>query len=85
MSYWISQNLACIDRLEEVRIELSGANARELAWYILVHAKNLKKMVLLHSSFQLQRDDIWFLRKKKSVSTATVVVLNKHRSFLEEI
>ncbi|KAM5574898.1 putative F-box protein [Rosa sericea] len=79
MSYWISQNLACIYRLEEVRIELSGANEREFAWYILEHAKNLKKMIILHSPSQAHA--VWFLRKRRSVSTATVVFQNKYSSW----
>ncbi|XP_050378486.1 uncharacterized protein LOC126795764 [Argentina anserina] len=33
MNYWASQNLSCINRLEEVRIELSGANEGEFEYY----------------------------------------------------
>nr|XP_011464818.1 PREDICTED: putative F-box/FBD/LRR-repeat protein At4g03220 [Fragaria vesca subsp. vesca] len=78
MSYWISQNLSCICRLEEVRLELSDANERELACYILEHAKNLKKMVILYSPSQAP--GAWFLRIRRIVSTATVVFKNRYSS-----
>nr|XP_004305331.2 PREDICTED: F-box/LRR-repeat protein At5g02910-like [Fragaria vesca subsp. vesca] len=52
-SYWSSQNLACIDQLKEVRLELSnGTNELDLACYILENAKNLKKMVIIHTYHQ---------------------------------
>ncbi|XP_021800696.1 uncharacterized protein LOC110744960 [Prunus avium] len=54
--YWKSQNLAIIDQLEEVTVELSsGSNELEFARYILEGAKNLKKMVIVYLPHQSTR------------------------------
>lgn len=53
MAYWKLLNLAFVDQLEEVTIELpNGSNRIELAIYMLKHAKSLKKMVIVHSPEQ---------------------------------
>lgn len=53
MAFWKLLNLAFVDQLEEVTIELpNGTNGIELASYMLKHAKSLKTMVVVHSPEQ---------------------------------
>ncbi|KAM1095301.1 hypothetical protein ACFXTH_010135 [Malus domestica] len=53
MKYWKSQNLPFISQLKEVTIELSrfscGSNPVEYSTFILEHARNLEKMVIVHT------------------------------------
>ncbi|PQQ06130.1 putative F-box/FBD/LRR-repeat protein [Prunus yedoensis var. nudiflora] len=59
MGYWKLQNLAFIYHLEEVTIELSnGSNEIEFVRYILEHAVNLKKIVILFQSRSRQSNDV---------------------------
>lgn len=51
--YWKSQNPAFVNQLEEVTIELSdGSNEIESLRYMLQHAQNLKKIVIVHTPEQ---------------------------------
>ncbi|KAH0981910.1 hypothetical protein GBA52_009087 [Prunus armeniaca] len=59
MGYWKLQNFAFIYHLVEVTIELSnGSNEIEFARYILEHAVNLKKIVILFQSRSQQSNDV---------------------------
>ncbi|BBG96704.1 Protein with RNI-like/FBD-like domains [Prunus dulcis] len=59
MGYWKLQNFPFIYHLEEVTIELSnGSNEIEFARYILEHAVNLKKIVILFQSRSQQSNDV---------------------------
>lgn len=61
MAYWKLLNLAFVDRLEQVTIELpNGTNGIELASYMLKHAKSLKKMVMVHSPNNLVSQESYF-------------------------
>ncbi|XP_062003783.1 uncharacterized protein LOC133721238 isoform X2 [Rosa rugosa] len=73
MEHWKQQNFGFILELNEVTIELSrGLNGIELARYMLEHAQNLKKMVIvclpLQSGFVKR-----LLDKSKMISNGTVV------------
>ncbi|KAM0991876.1 hypothetical protein ACFX2J_010129 [Malus domestica] len=52
MEYWKSQNLPFISQLKEVTIEMSEGSYRpnpiEFSRFILEHACNLKKLVIVH-------------------------------------
>ncbi|KAM5559441.1 F-box/LRR-repeat protein [Rosa sericea] len=78
MGFWKSQRLAFVSQLKEVRIELAnGSNEIELARYLLKHAHNLKKMVLLYPPQQSH-----LLKKiigEKIVSTARLVLQKKKK------
>ena len=51
MKFWESQNLPFIYQLETVEIDLlNGVTELELARFFLKHAKELKEMVIFHSS-----------------------------------
>lgn len=73
MEYWKQQNFGFILELNEVTIELSkGVNGIELARYMLEHAQNLKKMVIVclqQQSGLVKR----MLDKSKMISNGTVV------------
>ncbi|PRQ43983.1 putative F-box domain, leucine-rich repeat domain, L domain-containing protein [Rosa chinensis] len=73
MEYWKQQNFGFILELNEVTIELSrGLNGIEIARYMLEHAQNLKKMVIVclpQQSGFVKR----MLDKSKMISNGTVV------------
>lgn len=72
MAYWKSQNLAFINQVKVVSIELcSGSNGFDLARYILEHAQNLKKLGIIHSAEQ--SNAIRELNESKRVSNAAFV------------
>ncbi|XP_034225823.1 putative F-box/FBD/LRR-repeat protein At4g03220 [Prunus dulcis] len=76
--YWKSQNLAIIDQLEEVTVELSsGSNELEFARYILEGAKNLKKMVIVYLPHQSTR--IEAVNEIEMNSPATIVFKKRPR------
>ncbi|XP_008243668.2 PREDICTED: F-box/LRR-repeat protein At4g14096-like [Prunus mume] len=76
--YWKSQNLAIIDQLEEVTVELSsGSNELEFARYILEGAKNLKKMVIVYLPHQSTR--IEAVNEIEMKSPATIVFKKRPR------
>ncbi|KAK9921343.1 hypothetical protein M0R45_029855 [Rubus argutus] len=80
--YWELQGLDFISQLKEVTIELTnGSNGIRLAWYILEHAQNLKKMIVIcfpnlphHSGFMTK------LKRTRILSNATVVIQEKKES-----
>lgn len=75
MSYYESRNLACMDQLQDVVIEVSDVtNEWEFAKYIRKHAQNLKKMVVLYSS---RYADVVMMRKTEMISAATIILQQK--------
>lgn len=76
MGYWKLQNFAFIYHLVEVTIELSnGSNEIEFARYILEHAVNLKKIVILFQSRSQQSNDVLGkVSKCKMISTPIIVI-----------
>ncbi|XP_024191400.1 uncharacterized protein LOC112195259 isoform X2 [Rosa chinensis] len=79
MGFWISQRLALVSQLREVRIELAnyGTNEFELARYLLEHAHNLKKMVILYPPWQSHL--LKKIIRKKIASTARLVLQEKKK------
>ncbi|KAM1208040.1 hypothetical protein ACFX2J_013751 [Malus domestica] len=79
--FWKSQNLACINQLEEVTIELSyGGNELEFARYTFEEAKNLKKMVILYLPNQ---STLMRTVNEREMNSATVVF--KERQGMPEL
>ncbi|XP_050142232.1 F-box/LRR-repeat protein At3g58900-like [Malus sylvestris] len=73
--YWERQNLAFIHQLEEVSIENSyGSNEIEFARYILEHAQNLKKMVIVHRDDDAPSKVAGMVSRSKIISTASVLI-----------
>ncbi|PRQ43982.1 putative FBD domain-containing protein [Rosa chinensis] len=67
------QDLAFFNQLKEFTIELwGGSNGIKLARYILEHAQNLEKMVVVH--LQEHSDVERFLSQSKVISNATLVI-----------
>lgn len=74
------QNLAFIKQLKEVTIELShGSNGVEFAMYMLAHAQNLEKMVIIHLPKQYVRRKI---KKSKNLSKAKIVFKERNRDLV---
>lgn len=72
MEYWKAQNLDFICQLQEATIELfGGSNEVELARYILEHAENLQKMVIIY--LPEQSDVIEMINENKIISEAVVI------------
>ncbi|KAB2622006.1 F-box protein [Pyrus ussuriensis x Pyrus communis] len=73
--YWERQNLAFIHQLKEVSIENSyGSNEIEFARYILEHAPNLKKMVIVHRDDDAPSKVAGMVSRSKMISTASVLI-----------
>ncbi|XP_068318529.1 putative F-box/FBD/LRR-repeat protein At4g03220 [Pyrus communis] len=73
--YWERQNLAFIHQLKEVSIENSyGSNEIEFARYILEHAQNLKKMVIVHRDDDAPSKVAGMVSRSKMISTASVLI-----------
>ncbi|KAK9921292.1 hypothetical protein M0R45_029809 [Rubus argutus] len=71
MEFWKVQNLAFIDKIKEVTLDIChGSNVLEFARYILEHAQNLEKVVLYH--FPDQCDDV---KKLQSQMISNPIVL----------
>ncbi|XP_050379617.1 putative F-box/LRR-repeat protein At3g58880 [Argentina anserina] len=71
MGYWKLQNIAFINQLKEITIELCcGSNGIEFATYILEHAQNLNKMTIVHSPQQ----SIAMSKLKKSKMTSNITL-----------
>ncbi|XP_034225601.1 F-box/LRR-repeat protein At3g58900-like [Prunus dulcis] len=80
MGHWSMQNLAFIKQLKEVTIELShGSNGVEFAMYMLAHAQNLEKMVIIHLPKQYVRRKI---KKSKNISKAKIVFKERNRDLV---
>ncbi|XP_004305634.1 PREDICTED: putative F-box/FBD/LRR-repeat protein At5g44950-like [Fragaria vesca subsp. vesca] len=86
--YWKLLNLAALDQLEEVSIELpNGSNGIDLASYMLEHTKSLKKMVIVHSpqQFGVARELRQLLIAYGKSNLRVVLVEDQKRATLEEI
>ncbi|TQD91806.1 hypothetical protein C1H46_022648 [Malus baccata] len=74
--YWKSQNLPFVSQLKEVTVELSqfsyGSNPVEFTRFILEHARNLKKMVIVHPP-RFAKASLDKLKKSEKTSNAHVV------------
>ncbi|XP_062006723.1 uncharacterized protein LOC133723867 [Rosa rugosa] len=82
-AYWKLLNLAFVNKLEEVSIELpNGSNGIELAWNILDYAQSLKKMVIVHSPEQSYFERK--LLKRKKISNVRVVFQEDQRRGIAE-
>ncbi|KAI5325492.1 PREDICTED: F-box/LRR-repeat [Prunus dulcis] len=77
MEYWKLQNLAFLHQLKEVTIEYSdnGSNEIGFARYILEHAQNLKKMVIVLNCETMQSKVVAeIVSRSKMISTAAVII-----------
>ncbi|KAM0991878.1 hypothetical protein ACFX2I_010176 [Malus domestica] len=74
--YWKSQNLPFVSQLKEVTVELSqfsyGSNPVEFTRFILEHARNLKKMVIVHPP-RFAKASLDKLKKSEKTSNAHIV------------
>ncbi|CAB4314805.1 unnamed protein product [Prunus armeniaca] len=78
MEYWKLQNLALLLQLKEVTIEYSDNGSNEIEFargYILEHAQNLKKMVIVLTCETMRsRVVAEIVSKSKMISTAAVII-----------
>ncbi|XP_050141947.1 uncharacterized protein LOC126617903 [Malus sylvestris] len=80
--YWKLQNLAFIHQLKEVSIENSyGSNEIEFARYILEHAQNLKKMVIVHRDQNAPSKVAGMMSRSKMISAASVLIRQNPKHF----
>ncbi|XP_018505980.2 putative F-box protein At3g58860 [Pyrus x bretschneideri] len=80
--YWKLQNLAFIHQLKEVSIENSyGSNEIEFARYILEHAQNLKKMVIVHRDQNAPSKVSGMMSKSKMISAASLLIRQNPKHF----
>ncbi|KAM5559376.1 F-box/FBD/LRR-repeat protein [Rosa sericea] len=85
VTYWKLLDLAFVDQLEEVTIELpNGSNGIELASYLLEHTKSLKKMVIVYSPQQSSVERKLHITYKKS-NLRVVLEEDQKRGTLERI
>lgn len=80
MGYWKLQDRALFDQLKEFTMELwEGSNGIELARYIMEHAQDLEKMVIVHlpRHSDVERE----LSKSKMISNATLVFVPYYSVF----
>ncbi|KAK9921278.1 hypothetical protein M0R45_029796 [Rubus argutus] len=83
MEFWKVQNLAFIDKIKEVTLDIChGSNVLEFARYILEHAQNLEKVVLYH--FPDQCDNVKKLQSQM-ISNPIVLLHQEERSPLDSL
>ncbi|RXH93743.1 hypothetical protein DVH24_014319, partial [Malus domestica] len=74
-AYWKLQNLPCNHQLKELSIKNSyGSNEIEFARYILEHAQNLRKMVIVHCDVGAPSKVAAMVSRSKMISSALVLI-----------